>query len=434
MKINRKKVLIISYLWPPIEGVGVLRALKFAKYLPEYGWQPIILTTRPERTCRQQAGGLSGGMKVYRTEYRDIIEDIKGIFRSSRPAPKDRGGADGRPAKKASVLRELVSMPDEQIGWRRFAVTEGRKIIEADGIDMIFSTSPPETAHLVARQLKRRYRIPWVADMRDLWADDHFRPRPLFKKAILSIMEKKVLEDADAVVTVSEPWAEKLKVTLRNMRDKVRVIENGYDEEDFNPSPFVKNDKFTISYTGKLHREHQPVEFFLKALKDLIKEGRMDRNKLAVKFYILGYDRPDITALAGAYGLGDVVKEFEKVGYDKSLEIQRSSDALLFVQWRGAGGDGWYSAKIYDYLGARRPILALAARGGIIDKLITETSSGYVACDEGGLKDAVLKLYNDYIKNDSVKLYCNEDEVSRHTRRLKAAELAGIFDSLTKKA
>lgn len=433
MIFKKRKVLLISYVWPPAEGVGVLRAMKFAKYLPEYGWQPMILTAKPESPASQSIGEYSFGSKVFRTEYKDVIGDIKSLFHAAVPAPERRSGAGVvRSAARVSIAREMISIPDEQIGWYKFAVEEGVKIIKTEGADLIFSTSPPETAHLIAKQLKRRYGIPWVADLRDLWAYDHFRPRHPLKKIILKMMEKNVLKDADAITTVSRPWAEKLRSSVRDMRDKIKVIENGYDEEDFSRIGYTKNDKLTISYTGKLHKEHQPIDGFFKALKELVREGRIARNKVTVKFYVFGYDRPDITCLARSYGLDDIVKEFERVSYDKSLEIQRSSDVLLFVQWQGEGGDGWYSAKLYDYIGARRPILALAERGGIVDELITKTSSGLI-CDSGhSLQEALSKLYSEYAKNGRIRLLCNEEETARHTRRIRTAQLADIFNSLTK--
>lgn len=410
-----------------MEGVGLIRAFKFAKYLPEYGWQPLILTAKEGRENHFDAS-LEQGIKVFRTEYRDIIGDIKRLGNVHHIEAQP-----GRRAKKRrirSFARELISMPDEQIGWYKFAVEEGRKIAEEENVDIVFSTSPPETAHLAARRLKKYYNIPWVADLRDLWADDHFRPRPLYKKIALRLMEKNVLKDADFLTTVSEPWAEKLRSSIKGLKDKVRVIENGYDEEDFKDIAYTKNEKFTIAYTGKLHREHQPVNIFLKALRDLAQEGAIDRSKISVKFYVLGYDKPDIITMAESYGLSDVVSQFDKVSYDRSLEIQRSSDALLFVQWQGPSGDGWYSAKLYDYIGARRPILALAQRGGIIDDLVTKTSSGMIADDEHSLKKAILRLYGEYIKSGQIKYEGNGREVSTYTRRLRAKELAGLFDSL----
>lgn len=124
--------------------------------------------------------------------------------------------------------------------------------------------------------------------------------------------------------------------------------------------------------------------------------------------------------------------EPDRVSYDKSIEAQRSSDVLLFIQWLGRGNEGWYSAKIYDYLGARRPILALAKKGGIIENLIKMTSSGVSTEDKEEMKRYISAFYDEYVKNGSVRYSGREEEVLRHTRLARTADLARIFDQFMK--
>lgn len=438
--MDKRKVLIISYIWPPMEGVGLIRALKFAKYLPRFGWEPVILTVRSADGMGDAALS-SGTVKVFRTDYVDIISKAKermGRLKFwNKPGEKDsRAQTDGnekdrmRSSAIKSVLREFIAIPDEQIGWYEFAAAVGKKIVNDEGIDIIFSTSPPETAHLIARELKRGCSIPWVADLRDLWADDHYRARPLWKKIVLRAMEKRVFKDADKVVTVSKSWAEMLRKNVPG--DKLSVVENGFDDEDFTGIRQEKNEKLTINYMGKLHKVHQPVDIFFRALAGLIRDGVIDKDKIEVKFYVLGHDRPDITAIARDHGLSGIVTEPDSVNYDRSLEVQRASDILLFVQWTGRGNEGWYSAKLYDYLGARRTILALAKKGGIIENLIKVTSSGVVAENEEEMRRYISAFYNEYLKNGSVRYFGREEEVLKHTRLARTADLARVFDLLFK--
>ncbi len=244
-------------------------------------------------------------------------------------------------------------------------------------------------------------------------------------------MERNVLKKADQVITVSEPWAQNLRSSIGNMRNRIKVIENGFDDEDFNHlTTYNRNEKFTISYTGKVHKEHQPVDNFFKILRDLIAENRIDRNRINVKFYVFGYDRPNISRLIESYGLNDVIHEHGKVDYNKSHQIQMSSDVLLLVKWQGKGGEGVYTTKIYDYIGAKRPILVVGPGGGIIDELIRRTSSGIIAGDEDSLKKAISGLYGEYIKRGYIKHKGNDQEISKCTRRLQARELANIFNSV----
>ncbi len=430
-----KKALIVSYLWPPMEGVGLIRAMKFAKYLTGFGWQPFVLTVKP-RINNKATGSVPPGVIVLRTDYRDVLHDAKKMFSHREDAGVT--GSEGSEKRSSgmtknrigSIAREVVAMPDEQIGWYDFAVRDGKALIERERIDLIFSTSPPETAHLIARKLKKICGIPWVADLRDLWSDDHFRDRSFLKKAILKMMEGRVLKDADAVVTVSVPWASRLACSIGS---RVDVIENGFDEEDFRGAVPVANKKFTITYTGKIHRKHQDISVFLKTIRDLVKSGDIDRGRVDVRFYALGYDRPDIDWMARIYGLEGIVRDMGRVSYEESIIEQKRSDALLFVQWQGRGREGWYSAKLYDYIGSRRPIIALAERGGIIEDIIRKTASGSIADDEKALKESLLRLYREYAASGTVKYCGNEAEVGKNTRRRRAGQLADIFDSLLPK-
>lgn len=434
--MKRRKLLLITYAWPPMSGVGLFRALKFAKYLPEFGWDPVILTVKvgPAELCRDLC--YSSDIRVYRTDYRDLLSEVKSIFpkcRRSLEAP-DRhvtakiANANIKSGAMASFVRELIAMPDEQRGWFKYGVAEGRKIIELEKADLIFSTSPPETVHLIARRLKRHLRTPWVADLRDLWADDNFRSRTLLKKTILKRMERAILRDADSVVTVSQPWADSLQSFLPEGR--VSVIENGFDEQDLGGVRYRGNEKFTITYAGKLHRIHQPVDIFFSAIKGLVDKGLMDRQKVLVNFYVFGFDKPDIRGIAERYGVSDMVSCHERVDYSSSLKIQRTSDILLFVQWQGPGGDGWYSAKLYDYIGSRRPILALASNGGVAGRLIDSTSSGIIADSENAIKEELLGLYREYCDTGLVAYHGNEKEIMKNTRRERAARLADLFDHI----
>jgi glycosyltransferase involved in cell wall biosynthesis len=271
--------------------------------------------------------------------------------------------------------------------------------------------------------------LPWIADLRDLWSDDHFRRRSRLKRSVLRFIEKRVLKDAKAIVTVSEPWADKLRSTLGCARDRVKVIENGFDEEDFASADYGKNEKFTITYTGKLHKEHQDISIFFRALSELVKKGDVDINKMHVRFYVLGHDRPDLMKLAEAYGISAAIEEAGKVNFIKSAEAQRASDALLFVQWQGAGQDGWCSAKLYDYIGSGRPIIAIAGKGGIIDEIISRTSSGTVADALDPLKAEISRLYNEHARNGRIEHTGNDGEIAACSRKLKAKQLAGLFDS-----
>ena len=407
-----KKALIITYEWPPKGGVGVMRVMKFAKYLSGFGWEPVILTTdesAPGTPYRGEDAGIDmTSIRVVRAGYKEALSFLP--FRA----------------------REHLLQPDTKRGWYGPAVDAGRKLFEREPADIIFSTSPPETCHMIARRLKKEFGVPWVADLRDLWSTCHFTRDSAVKRWPACFMERMILRDADISVTVSEGWAGDLAASSTLPRERIEVITNGYDESDFTDIPFkaTPGGKFTITYTGKLHEGRQDPAAFFEALRDCIKEGLIDRTRIELKFYVMGFRKADIRTLADSYGLTDVVKEYAPVGHREILAIQRASTALLFFQWHGA--PGWYSAKIFEYLGSRRPILAVTEKGSAVNRLIEELGAGIAACSKTELKKALAKWYGEYLAKGSIECRMDEELLKRYTRKEETRKLAGIFDQLVK--
>ncbi|MFA6142138.1 MAG: glycosyltransferase [Candidatus Omnitrophota bacterium] len=404
-----KKVLFITYSWPPKGGVGVMRALKFVKYLPKFGWMPTVLTTddsaRASMSRSEDAGMDMNFYKIVKTGYEE-----KFVFLPDR-------------------LRKLLLVPDTNIGWLDHALKQALKLHGEERFDVIFSMSPPSTAHMIGRLVKEKTGLPWIADMRDLWSDYHFEKEFFLKKRIFSIpLERKVLKDADLITIVSSNWARALARTSRVAPSRIRVVTNGFDEEDFNGMPSMKPEKFTMGYTGKLNRVSQDPEVLFEAVSECVKDGSIDRNKIDIEFYTLGFEKADISGLAGKYKIDDIVKEHGPVDYKEALRIQKSSSMLLFFQWKGASG--WYSAKIFEYLGSRRPIIVISEKDSIVNGLVRELNAGFVANSKKELKEILLKCYNEHKEIGFVASGIDEEKLKSYTRSYVAQELAGIFNEL----
>lgn len=404
-----KKILFITYAWPPKGGVGVMRVLKFAKYLPQLGWMPVILTTddnAPGSPSRNEDVGID-----------------KKRYKTVRVAYEDRLSAF--PVR----LRRILLIPDTMIGWLRSAVEEGLKLLKEEKIDAIFSTSPPRTAHLIASELKKRSDLPWAADLRDLWSCDHFEKESFLRKYLFSLpMERKILKGADRVVTVSGEWALDLARTSGIAADKIRVITNGFDEEDYSDIPTDRSPRFTLAYTGKLHREMQDPEILFETLGDCVKENLIKRDKIDIRFYTLGFRKADILSLARKYGIADIVTECGPVDYKESLKIQRDASALLFFQWKGA--KGWYSAKIFEYLGSKRPVIVISEEDSIVNKLVKDLDAGAIANSKEGLKSILLRYYNEHVEKGYIVSRVNEENLKNYTRLHGAKVLAGLLNEL----
>lgn len=404
-----KKVLFITYSWPPKGGVGVMRALKFVKYLPKFGWMPTVLTTgdnaRASMSRSEDVGMDMSFYKIVRTGYEE-----KFAFLPDR-------------------LRKLLLVPDANIGWLYYAVDEALKLHEEEKFDVIFSMSPPSTVHIIGKLVKEKTGLPWIADMRDLWSDYHFEKEFFLKKRIFSVpLERKVLKDADAITIVSSKWATDLARTSRVTPSKIKVITNGFDEEDFRGISSVRPEKFTLGYTGKLDRAAQDPEVLFDVISECVKDGSIDRNKIDIEFYTLGFEKADISGLASKYEIDDIVKERGPVDYKEALRIQKNSSILLFFQWKGA--DGWYSAKIFEYLGSRRPIVVTSEKGSIVNSLVRELNAGFVANSKNDLREILLKCYSEHEKYGFIASGIDEEKLKSYTRSHVAQELAGVFNEL----
>ncbi|MGB2582721.1 MAG: glycosyltransferase, partial [Dehalococcoidia bacterium] len=250
-----KRVLIVTYYFPPRPAVGSLRPLGLAKYLPEFGWEAVILTAKlPHKSAPE--------FKVIETRY----DDTFGLAKRFLGLDTDQNVMTqiAQLKKKLHIKSEksvldfllapwgeITAYPDPQKGWRSFAVEAGNDFLQQETVDAIISTSSPVTSHIVAKELKDKFGIPWVADFRDLWTQNHYYPYSPIRRVIERRLELNTLHKADALVTVSEPAAHKLG-TLHKGKP-IHMITNGFDPEEASSPNVDLTDEFTITYTGNLY-------------------------------------------------------------------------------------------------------------------------------------------------------------------------------------
>ena len=274
-----KKVLIITYYWPPAGGAGVQRVLKFAKYLPQFGWQPIILTVE-NPDCPVIDNSLLKDIppecKVYKSKALEPFEIYKKLIGKNK---FDKIPSDVLARTKNLTITEKLSkwvrlnlfIPDAKIGWKYYAIKEAKKIIEQEKIDVVFSTSPPQTVALIAKSVANKNKLKWIADFRDPWMEIvHYQnvKRNGITKFIDRKLEKSVLRKADVLVTISADIVNlfKTKVGKKNYA----IIPNGFDESDFLKIDKNKNSNFTIAYTGVITKTRVPYALFSALKKGFI--------------------------------------------------------------------------------------------------------------------------------------------------------------------
>jgi hypothetical protein len=401
--------------------------------LPEFGWKAVILTTglpgSPDpqlevvETQHRDSLALGWGKKLFQLDPEQTlmaqIAQLKGKLRiRSERSPLDL---------LLAAIGEITGYPDPQKGWRSYAVEAGEDILHRHSIDTIISTSPPVTSHIIAKRLKDEFKIPWLADFRDLWTQNYYYPYSPLRRMIDRRLELKTLSAADVLVAVSQPAADDLR-SLHKQKP-VYSIPNGFDPVEVNASPAKLTAKFTITYTGNLYPGRQsPVSLFA-ALRDLMSGGSMDASDIEVRFY--GPEAGWIDKQAERYGLTGIVTQFGMVPREIALNKQRESQLLLLLKWSDARQRGLYTAKIFEYLAARRPVLAVGGFPDVVDQLLDETKAGVSGQTNEDIKALLLRLYREYKLTGAVSYSSDEAEINKYSHREMARKFASILDSLS---
>lgn len=392
------------------------------KYLPEFGWQPIILTAPLGESPDSQFGPPNDFKEKNR-----VIE----TYSYSSPYGKKR-----LTSKKYSRIRpflkflyryyqEIAQYPDAEKEWTPFAVKAGDELLRNEDIDAIISSSSPVTSHIIAKELKKKHNIPWVADFRDLWTQNHNYTYSPLRKLFEKRLELKTLAAADALVAVSQPWAEKLKELHEGK--KVYVITNGFDPEKMSDGKAALTARFTITYTGQIYTRQDPSKLLI-ALKDLISEGAIDVNDVDVGFY--GPENGSLTSKIEEYGLSTIVRQYGIVSREVSFEKQRKSQLLLLLKWEDTRERGWHSGKIFEYLAAKRPILATGGTNDVITELLTETNAGIDAQTVENVKTALRKLYGEYKLRGKISYQGDTEKINKYSYREMARKFAEVINAL----
>lgn len=429
-----RTVLIIGYLWP-YHPKGGGRIPKLAPFLADLGWQPVILTAplhqKPDLRC-----------EIIESHYRDILSPYRRLYQSLfTPHPnsgirnqmsRKLGVTSGTSSKRALLdflftrFDEIVGYPDFEKGWKSFATEIGSRLLRSRDVALIMSVSPPVTSHLIARELKLRHKIPWLADFCHLWSQNNGYPYSSLRRLIDRRLELKTLSEADALVTVSEPLARNLEVLHR--RKPVYSIAHGFDPSTINIPSARLSAKFTITYTGSLHpRLREPSKLFT-ALRNLIERGAVERDDIEVRFY--GPKEDWIDSEIEAYGLAGLVHQYGPVPLNVSLEKQRESQVLYFSMWGNSQESGIISSKIFEYLAAMRPILAVGEYNDVVNELLEDTRAGIWVSSVEDAERALRGMYQEYKATKRVASISHVSAINKYDRREMARRFSEIFESM----
>lgn len=438
-----KRVLIISYYFPPLYSSGGIRIFKFAKYLPQVGWEPVVVTVK-----------IALGVPTDNTLLEELNKKIQ-IFRVNNPLNfgierginkkiSNKVGFKSRLLSKSlnlwkcikNIISLLFLVPDSFICWALLAYRTGNRIIKEQKIDVVYTTSIPVSTHVVGCLLSRKNKIPWVMEFRDLWFNHViFAPRKRWRIFIEKKLEKRFFKYANSIIAVTSTILEYFTSSYPNVRNKFATITNGYDSDNFKrakPSVYKVKDKFTIVYTGTLLDYQTPIYFF-EALESLVNENPDVLANIEVVFaggmalhYQERFSKPPLSSVIKFLGL---------LPYQEAINLTYSGDTLLLIVYEEMGGNSILTNKLFEYIGARKPILALVPQGVAADLIESEKLGAVVSPrDIQGIKLAILKLYK---KWQEKKLYteANYDRISKKfDRKTLTYKLSKIFDEVSLKS
>jgi hypothetical protein len=390
-----KKVLLITYYFPPMPSIGAIRPGGLAKYLPMYGWEPIILTSLLPGEPNPQ-------FRIIQTQDDDITKLWKTRLGLNPQKTLNENFNISRQKQKMSWLDKIASLPydiitypDVRKGWYTSAIQAGDKLLQNEQIDAILSSSAPIISHIIAKTLAEKYHIPWIADLRDLWTQDHYYSHCNLRRIIDRRLEIQTLGQANALVTVSKPLAKDLSCLHTDI--PIYDIPNGYDPDDaVFDSPKLTN-KFTITYTGGLMEGKRDPALLFEALRKLITDGIVDPNHIEVRFF--GPQDRWLIKEIKKFNLDDVVKVFKSIPRDCALHRQRESHLLLLLLWDNPKEIGVFTGKIFEYLASKRPILALnGPKNSVVKDLLEETRTGHYITSRADLEMVLSKYYLEYLQ------------------------------------
>ncbi|WP_127136578.1 glycosyltransferase [Flagellimonas oceanensis] len=418
-----RKILVIAYYWPPAGGPGVQRWLKFTKYLPEFGLEPIVYV--PENPSyplvdEKLVAEVPSSIKVLKQPIKEPYAWASLLSKKKTKTISSGIIKEKNPSFIEKVLlwiRGNFFIPDARKLWVRPSISYLAKVIAEEGIETIITTGPPHSLHLIGLGLKKKYHIQWIADFRDPWTSIGYHKKlRLTEYARLKhkALEKGVLLKADKIVVTSNTT----KTEFEAITPKpIKVITNGFDEE---LSPTELDSKFTVSHIGSLLTGRNPLGFW-QALQELIAENEVFGK--ALKVQLAGVVGEEVLHSIKDFGLDAHVEQLGYLSHDKVLETQQKSQVLLLLEIDSEETQGIIPGKLFEYLNAKRPILAIGPKGWEAGAMVEEHHAGTMCLhtEVAHIKRVLLKAFHQY---ENGTLVCNSEGVEQYHRKALTESLA----------
>lgn len=433
-----KKVLILTYYWPPAGGAGVQRWLKFVKYLRDFGWEPVVYTAlNGEMPVIDESleKDVPSGLTVLKTP---IWEPYTVYKRFIGRKKDDRINASFLSENKKAGLMEKISVwirgnffiPDARRFWIRPSIGYLQDYLAKNKIGHVISSGPPHSMHLIAMGLKKKNpSLKWMADFRDPWTHIDF-----YEKLMLTPMadrrhhrlELQVLKHADLVLSVGADMSMQFEEMYRKAggsADKFKVLTNGYDEEDLLKEQVKKDEKFSMAHIGTLVKDRNPAILW-KVLKEMVAEDKSFASALEIK--LVGKIDLFVKEELERFGLTGFVRKIDYLPHSEVIAEQQRSAVLLLLVNRTSNAKGILTGKFFEYMAAGAPVLAIGPEDGDLGKIMQETGVGLISDfdDAQKLKSNILSLFR------KMPVQRNETAIASYSRRNLTGKLASLLDQM----
>ncbi len=425
-----KKLLIISYYWPPSGGAGVQRWLKFAKYLPSFGWEPHVYTPENPEAPAQDESLLQDIPKEVVVVKQPIFEPY-GFYKKFTGNKKSVNAgflSENKDSRKKFTeqlsiwVRGNMFIPDARKFWIKPSIKFLTDYIKKEKIDIVISSGPPHSMHLIAMGLKKKLGIKWIADFRDPWTNiDFYKDLMLTKSADRKHhrLEREVLETADEIITIGKTMA----MEFEEVRGKkVQVITNGFDTDDFKMQEKECSDDFVLVHVGSINADRNH-SIFWEGLKELCAENPEFAEKLRIRF--IGKLDYSVIESVESYGLKDKFEQIEYVPHNQVKDYLFAADLLYLPLNNTPNSKGILSGKFFEYLATAKPILGIGHPKGDAAEIMQKTQAGAMIdfTDKEALKQYLIKEFES--RNETHKV--NIEKRNQYSRRMLTQKLVELF-------
>lgn len=424
-----KKALIITYYWPPAGGPGVQRWLKFVKYLKDFDIKPVIYI--PENphypiTDNTLVDEIPKGIKILKQPINEPYGFSKLFFKKKTQAISSGVITQKKPSlieKLMLFVRGNFFIPDARVGWVKPSVKFLQDYLKENPVDVIITTGPPHSLHLIGMNLKNSTQTPWIADFRDPWTSIGYHKKLKLTKTSQQKhlkLEKEVLQTADRIIVTSPATQKEFEAITPK---PLEVITNGFDVEISTEK--VLDEKFSIAHIGSLLSERNPVSLW-KVLSELIDENS-DFNK-DFRLKLAGVVSSDVLESIKNLNLSNHLVEMGYLSHKESVALQRKAQVLLLIEIDSPETKAIIPGKIFEYLAAKRPILSVGPEGSVIEEILEQTQAGkfFNSFNENELKTYILELYQ---KFKSGSLVLNSKNIEQFSRKNLTKKLAEVINN-----